>query len=181
MLNSLLRSYEIIISLGGDGTLHEVINGIAELNNPPLIGILPDGTCNDFARSLKIPLNLKEAAENILKTENEEIKDKAGMMIVLNGHYTGSFLVPVESINMQDDLFDIFIVYEAGFSLLIKYLTQKDTFEEEITEDEIKHIQAKDIMIETEKTMQLDTDEEVYQQTPININVVNKKFEFIIG
>lgn len=73
------------------------------------------------------------------------------MIIVLNRNYAGSSLVPVESIDMQDDLFDIFIVYEAGFLLLMKYLTQKENFEHQVTEDEIKYIQAKEIMIETKK------------------------------
>ncbi|MDI5788480.1 diacylglycerol kinase family protein [Bacillus licheniformis] len=34
--------------LGGDGTVHECINGISQLQTKPDIGILPGGTCNDF-------------------------------------------------------------------------------------------------------------------------------------
>lgn len=53
---------DVVYILGGDGTVHECINGIAPLSRQPKIGILPGGTCNDFARSLEIPLNLKAAA-----------------------------------------------------------------------------------------------------------------------
>lgn len=239
------ESYDIIISLGGDGTLHEIINGIAELELPPIIGILPAGTLNDFARSLNIPLDLSVAANNILKgktqlinigkvnnryftnfvgvglitdiaeninsnvkdmmgrisyytstiksigekedfefvlkTENEKITDTAGMIIVLNGYYAGSTLVPVKNVNLQDDLFDIFIVYDAGFSLLMKYLIQKENFKDRVSNDEIIHLQAKEIIIETNDKMRIDTDGEIYLNTPINIEVLDRKFEFIVG
>lgn len=47
--------FEVIIAAGGDGTINEVVNGIAPLENPPKLGILPAGTTNDYARALKIP------------------------------------------------------------------------------------------------------------------------------
>ena len=46
---------EYIIAAGGDGTLNEVINGIAQDANDVVVGLLPLGTGNDFARSLKLP------------------------------------------------------------------------------------------------------------------------------
>ena len=48
---------DYIIAAGGDGTLNEVINGIASPH--PIrgvrMGIVPLGTANDFARSMKLP------------------------------------------------------------------------------------------------------------------------------
>ncbi|MDQ2866959.1 MAG: diacylglycerol kinase family lipid kinase [Verrucomicrobiota bacterium] len=44
---------ELIVSAGGDGTLNEVVNGIAETNTA--IALVPLGTGNDFARSIRIP------------------------------------------------------------------------------------------------------------------------------
>lgn len=126
-------------------------------------------------------INENKDFEFVLKTENEEIKYKAGMIVVLNVYYAGSSLVSVESVNIQYYFFDIFIIYDAGIFLLLKYLTQKENFEQQVTESEVKHIQAKDIMIETKKQMSLVTNGEVYLQTPIKINVVNKKIEFIVG
>ena len=35
---------DLIIILGGDGTVHEAINGVAELDKRPVLGILPGGT-----------------------------------------------------------------------------------------------------------------------------------------
>lgn len=59
---------DLLIVAGGDGTVYEVINGIADLDNRPLIAILPAGTANDFARALKLPQDdLVEAARVITK------------------------------------------------------------------------------------------------------------------
>lgn len=45
-----------ITAVGGDGTIHEVINGI-DLNGPVTLGIVPNGSGNDYIRSLKPGLN----------------------------------------------------------------------------------------------------------------------------
>ena len=46
----------IIYSVGGDGTLNEVVNGIANSNK--ILGIIPAGSGNDFVRSIN-PTNQK--------------------------------------------------------------------------------------------------------------------------
>lgn len=61
------KRYPTILCCGGDGTLSEVIRGIAQLDEPVDIGYLPAGTTNDFARSLRIPANLMEAAKIIVE------------------------------------------------------------------------------------------------------------------
>jgi diacylglycerol kinase (ATP) len=52
-----------LIVAGGDGTLNEVVNGIAHTPRAPKIGILPLGTGNDFARTLGLPISLDENIE----------------------------------------------------------------------------------------------------------------------
>lgn len=59
--------YDVIVSCGGDGTLHEVINGVMKSGANPVVGILPFGTCNDVARSLGIPLNFDKAIDCLLR------------------------------------------------------------------------------------------------------------------
>ncbi len=59
---------DLLIVAGGDGTIYEVINGIGDLEDRPLVAILPAGTANDFARALKLPQNdLVEAARVITR------------------------------------------------------------------------------------------------------------------
>lgn len=52
------RYYDVVISAGGDGTIHQVVNGILQgreqTSHLPVVGVLPVGTGNDFARSLGI-------------------------------------------------------------------------------------------------------------------------------
>ncbi|QKS70452.1 diacylglycerol kinase [Paenalkalicoccus suaedae] len=61
------RGFDLIIAAGGDGTIHEVVNGMAEQENRPLLGLLPGGTTNDFARALHIPKNIEEAVQTLVQ------------------------------------------------------------------------------------------------------------------
>lgn len=67
------RGFDIIIAAGGDGTLYEVINGIAEKEYRPQLGILPLGTTNDFARALNIPRSWEGAVDVILRQHTRVI------------------------------------------------------------------------------------------------------------
>ncbi|MFC2949517.1 diacylglycerol kinase [Virgibacillus sediminis] len=60
------RGYDLIIAAGGDGTINEVINGMAEQSHRPKLGIIPVGTTNDFARALHIPRDIKRAVDVIV-------------------------------------------------------------------------------------------------------------------
>lgn len=62
----------ILVSIGGDGTLHEILNGFKDFENNSL-GLIPIGTGNDFAASAEIPLDAKQAAEIIAFREPERI------------------------------------------------------------------------------------------------------------
>ena len=54
-------SHPAITVVSGDGTVGEVINGIAASGFQTALGVLPVGTGNDFAASLGIPTDLKRA------------------------------------------------------------------------------------------------------------------------
>jgi diacylglycerol kinase (ATP) len=55
-----------IITAGGDGTLNEVVNGVASSARPVLVGLVPLGTGNDFARCLNLPLSVAENIDILL-------------------------------------------------------------------------------------------------------------------
>ncbi|KRL37170.1 lipid kinase [Liquorilactobacillus uvarum DSM 19971] len=60
--------FNLIVAAGGDGTINEVVNGIAPLKQRPKMGIIPAGTTNDYARALRIPReDPVEAAKVIAK------------------------------------------------------------------------------------------------------------------
>ncbi|MCM3785378.1 diacylglycerol kinase family lipid kinase [Neobacillus mesonae] len=58
-------SYDLVVSIGGDGTLHETINGYMNQAHRPKLGVVPLGTVNDFARALHIPLDPAEAIRTL--------------------------------------------------------------------------------------------------------------------
>jgi diacylglycerol kinase (ATP) len=56
---------------GGDGTLSSLLDAVLESGST--LGVLPLGTANDFARSLQIPLNLRDAAEVIAAGHRRDV------------------------------------------------------------------------------------------------------------
>jgi diacylglycerol kinase (ATP) len=61
------RGYDIVIAAGGDGTINEVINGLADELVRPKLGVIPVGTTNDFARALHIPRRIDKAVNIIVE------------------------------------------------------------------------------------------------------------------
>jgi YegS/Rv2252/BmrU family lipid kinase len=50
-----------IVVAGGDGSVHEAVNGIMRSGNKAALGVIPTGTGNDFAKACDIPLNWEHA------------------------------------------------------------------------------------------------------------------------
>jgi YegS/Rv2252/BmrU family lipid kinase len=55
--------YNALIFSGGDGTFSEVVKGIGENKQAPMIGFIPSGTVSDMANNYKIPRNIKKAID----------------------------------------------------------------------------------------------------------------------
>ena len=64
---------ELIVSVGGDGTVNEIVNGIMKSKNDPLLGIIPLGWANDFIKSTNIPPNIIEACKILIKGKTKNI------------------------------------------------------------------------------------------------------------
>ena len=69
------RGCNYLVAVGGDGTLHEVINGVMQSNKAasdyPLIGLLPHGSANDFARTAHISQSVEELY-NLIQTKSAQ-------------------------------------------------------------------------------------------------------------
>jgi len=65
--DAIKRGQDLVVAAGGDGTLNEVINGIARFADQIRIGLVPLGTGNDFARTLALPDSIEECIQ-ILRT-----------------------------------------------------------------------------------------------------------------
>jgi diacylglycerol kinase family enzyme len=80
-----------IVVAGGDGSLHAVVAALHRRNELAgrVLGLLPLGTGNDFARTLGIPLDAEEAARVILEGRVEPmdlVVDEVGQVVVNTVH-----------------------------------------------------------------------------------------------
>jgi YegS/Rv2252/BmrU family lipid kinase len=77
---------DVVIALGGDGTVHEVINGLMQVpaEKRPALGIVPIGSGNDFAYSMGITTKSAQALANALKGKNIQTVD-VGLITDENG------------------------------------------------------------------------------------------------
>ena len=71
------EGYQRVVAVGGDGTVHEVINGLMDAG-PQLaggvrVGVVPAGSGNDFARNLGLPSDPGEAARLLARGEAHPI------------------------------------------------------------------------------------------------------------
>ena len=64
------RKFDLVVAVGGDGALNEVVSGIAKYPDRPKIGLIPMGTTNDFARAVRIPRDINRAVDIIIKGES---------------------------------------------------------------------------------------------------------------
>ena len=65
----------LVIACGGDGTLNEVVNGLAGQTNGHRVplALLPGGTANVLAKELNLPWDIPSAAEKLVRGEVREI------------------------------------------------------------------------------------------------------------
>src|SRR6187200_1838584 len=72
--DAIQQGQDLVVAAGGDGTLNEVINGIARHADQIQIGLVPLGTGNDFARTLALPDSIEDCIQ-ILRTGNTRAID----------------------------------------------------------------------------------------------------------
>ena len=68
---SVNEGIENVISVGGDGTSHEIANAL--VNTDTVMGILATGSGNDFPKSINIPLNIQDSMDTITKNIVREV------------------------------------------------------------------------------------------------------------
>jgi YegS/Rv2252/BmrU family lipid kinase len=69
------RGFDLVVGYGGDGTQHEIANGVIGTGVP--MGVLPGGTGNGFANELGIPGKLQPAVELLCTSHNQRQIDVA--------------------------------------------------------------------------------------------------------
>lgn len=79
------EGYDIVTAVGGDGTVHEVVNGLMRLPDErrPKLGVIPLGHGNDFAANFGLPHNPGESVKHLFNGSQQtldvcKIADKSG-------------------------------------------------------------------------------------------------------
>lgn len=235
---------EALFVAGGDGTIHNAVQALSEVTAPPPLGIIPSGTCNDFARTLEIPMDLALAAEALidgiikeidtaninnnfflnfagigiitdastnidpqlkerygklsyfmsglqslrqtlpfpihLKVDGVEHEENGVLALAMNGKSIGTHAFPMDSIDPSDGLLDVFIVQTSSIAAILEWfsLSKPDVPLEDLAH--IRHYQGKKISLATEAPMDVDTDGEIYLQTPVDIEIMPKKLKMFV-
>jgi len=128
---------EVLYILGGDGTVHDCVNAIVDVEHQPAIGILPGGTCNDFTRMLGIPQNVGQAAHALVNGRVEPVDlGQVGDRYFLN--FWGIGLVTETSINIDPDQKNRFGVL-SYFISAFKTMNEANTFTYKLKVDGVEY------------------------------------------
>ena len=79
------QGYDMVIAMGGDGTVHEVINGLMSVPDEtrPVLGVVPAGSGNDFAHAIGVHTKSDHALVHALNSEPSPVD--LGLMTDANG------------------------------------------------------------------------------------------------
>jgi YegS/Rv2252/BmrU family lipid kinase len=125
-----------IISIGGDGTLSEVIMGVVQSgSSATLVGVLNLGTGGDFCRTVGITSNLQASLEKIKNNNYKNIdighiiyktsEDRSEERYFINVAGCGMAGNVVKTINVSKKMFGSFSYYLSSLQNLFSYKNKK--------------------------------------------------------
>lgn len=88
------HGYEMVVAVGGDGTVHEVLNGLMSGERHADLGIIQTGTANDYVRSLDLPNGLEAACRLLVSGRRREV-DVGVVECTVNGARRSRFFANV--------------------------------------------------------------------------------------
>ena len=88
------KGYELVVSVGGDGTIHEIVNGLYDAGSmgDVMLGIISTGAGNDYIRTIGIPRHHEEACRCLMKPR-KLVVDLGVVEYVSNGQITKRLFV----------------------------------------------------------------------------------------
>lgn len=73
--NAPASKHRALVVLGGDGTVHEVVNGLMQLerDDRPIFGLVPVGSGNDYAQTLGMAQNVERAVAQLMDADERPV------------------------------------------------------------------------------------------------------------
>lgn len=134
--------YDFIVSVGGDGTVNEIISGYVEAGLTIPVAIIPGGTVNDFANHFHLPTHSKEFIQmlqdhNTMKVDIGKVNDRYFANVIAGGMFSD---ISFQVTKNDKEKFGPLAYYATGIrqlpeqlntSLHLKITTESDVFYEE--------------------------------------------------
>lgn len=93
--------YEVVVAVGGDGTIGEVANGLlANVANGTALGVLPRGTGSDFVRTLGIPHDTTKAASVLARGRCRQVDVGRATFTDFSGERSSRWFVNAAEVGM---------------------------------------------------------------------------------
>jgi diacylglycerol kinase (ATP) len=129
-----LDNVDMILSVGGDGTLQEVANGLVKANrgkDVPTLGIIPAGTGNDFLKTLGVPGDWKGACERVVRGQTRwvDVGRINGRVFANNVGIGFDAQVGIEAKKIQNLRGTMVYVAALGRTMVISYRTPQVTIQ----------------------------------------------------
>jgi YegS/Rv2252/BmrU family lipid kinase len=137
---AIARGVDLVVGYGGDGTQHEIANAMLSSGGKTLMGILPGGTGNGFAREMNIPMTLRPAVEMLCTSRNVRQIDAAR---VNEQYFIQRLYVGVEPEKQTSrDLKDKYGVFAYAVAMSKRRKSVKNVKYRTVIDDEAKEFEA---------------------------------------
>jgi diacylglycerol kinase (ATP) len=108
---ALAAGSDLVVAVGGDGTLNEVVNGMFDTNGTPInpsaaLGIIPSGTGGDFARTAGIPRDPLSAARHLARATQTRPLDIGEMIYERDAKAMRRFFVNVAGMGFDAEVIE---------------------------------------------------------------------------
>ena len=93
--------YEVVVAVGGDGTIGEVANGLlANGDGGTALGVLPRGTGSDFVRTLGVPRDIDKVASMLARGDRRTIDVGRATFTDFSGERSSRWFVNAAEVGM---------------------------------------------------------------------------------
>jgi diacylglycerol kinase family enzyme len=143
------EGFDLVVAFGGDGTLNEVVNGLAGSDVP--VSVLPGGCTNVVCRMLGIPTDVVDATEHLLQL-SDDLRTRRVDLGRVNGRYfvfSSGVGIDAEATNWVDSRpwlksrsGDLAFTIAAVQSFLRHYRAQPPSMAVEVQEQRVEGVSA---------------------------------------
>jgi len=115
-----------------------------------------------------------------LEIDGITYNEQAVMILVMNGKSIGTHRFPLDNIDPSDGVLDVLLIQSSTMLAIREWfsLAQPDVVPDDLMN--VTHYTGKHIIIRTDEPKNVDTDGEIYLQTPIEIKIKPQTVQFLV-